>query len=97
MLNPKEQYMNGNNIAVTGQKKETIEAWRRERELTNCQTCNEPSCGARNDSTRFNCDAGGQLQCIRLAKHISPYAFLNADGRVIIIPDEVRKALQKRV
>ena len=93
MTNPKEQYMNGIYFAVTGQKNETVRAWKKEKDLTNCQTCDDSSCPARSDPERFNTDAGGKLQCLRLAKYLHPFAFRNCDGRVVVIPKSIVKAI----
>lgn len=75
--------------------KEQAEAWRHEYNLCNCNSCQDEGCKVRQSSARFPVDAGGQDQCLRLMKEKTPYVWRNADGRVIVIPDEVVKAIRE--
>ena len=63
--------------------------WKRQFQLCDCLTCFDRDCKARDKSSRFPCDSGGDGQCLRLAQAESDFAFRNVDGRVIVLPEEI--------
>lgn len=85
----KELYFSGEPVP------EVPKEWRKEMDLIDCQNCGYSyDCYHRNHRERLPADAGGDGQCLRLAKYLSPYAFKNVDGQIIIIPDSVVEAIR---
>ena len=94
---PKEVYFqDGNANALDGLSDEIRNEWITEKELINCLDCRmNAECIHARTSDRLPADAGGKGQCIRLAEHLSPYAFQNTNGDVITIPSEIVAAIRK--
>ena len=69
---------------------EEANKWRSEFNACNCHLgCYDNECKYRDKKERFPVDAGGESQCLRLARLKSDFAFRNVNGDVIIIPDSI--------
>ena len=96
--NTRKGYFNGEcgaSAVVDYLPKEITERWREEARLLECRTCLDRECQFRYKDARLPEDAGGQGQCLRWAKEFTPLAWRNADGRVIIIPQEAVDRLRE--
>ena len=72
----------------------TEKEWRLEYELTDCKTCGDNDCPHRLKESRYPVDAGGGLQCLRLAQHKNPFTWRNPNGQVISIDESVVKKIR---
>ena len=70
------------------------EEWKRQFKLCDCSNCCEYDCPSRFKNSRFPPDAGGQGQCLPLAKDGEGVAFRNIDGTIVQIPADIVSALK---
>ena len=98
-MTAKEQYfVNGERFVINYQPEEEQKKWRQEEALVNCGNCLYRSeCDHCFKKERFPSDAGGDAQCLRLAQHMSKYAFINCNHNIIVIPDEIIEKIKDEI